>query len=88
MFGFVTERELSSARQLLDQHLTELESHTRELAKMNERLRKENERLKAMLSLEKTLRESLDRFPVCVNADCELRPLSEVIRGKVSKINP
>ncbi len=88
ILGFVTERELSNARQLLDQHLTELESHTRELAKMNERLRRENERLKAMLSAEETLLESLDRFPVCVNEDCELRPLSEVIRGTVSKINP
>lgn len=65
VLGFVTERELSNARQLLDQHLTELEGHMRELAKMNERLRKENEAMRELLAMVNSATLDRARCPVC-----------------------
>lgn len=72
ILGFVTERELSNARQLLDQHLTELESYTRELIATNNKLRKENEAMREMLASVNRQTSYTGVCPVCrALDDCE-----------------
>lgn len=80
-----TSEEIPAVRQLLDQHLIELESHSRELTAMNDRLRKENGKMRALLELIDKKSSSMDLCPVCsgdsddCEPSCEGRRLAKIL---------
>lgn len=67
-----TSEEIPAVRQLLDQHLIELESHSRELIVMNAKLRKDNEAMRALLASVNRQTSYTGVCPVCrALDDCE-----------------